>query len=383
MNKLKNFYKKIKLPLYISLTIISIIFFALFQGNFVSWFILYSVLPIVLIAISLLLYPVSKIKVDRILNYERLGNRNIDVDVVFEIPFPIVGGWLSVKDDSPISKQERIFLTPFNKKYVINYIISDASRGEHIFNNIIFNIGDYFGFYNKEVIIGKIDRVVIFPRYVEYKFPQIITSIENGFRQNSTKQKNYDNVIGTRQYQKGDKFTWIDWKASARKQELISKEFSDNRKDEIVIILDGKEHEHFEAKMTLAMTLVMSLTKNRQDASILISGEQIKEFRINKDISKNEGIFLELTRLVGVSHSKTTRLLRNTEISFNIVLVINVAKTEILIELEKYKFRNNSVLVYYVNSGTVPEELLKTKAKIIQVQPVDRDSIKFEGEFYG
>ncbi|MDF2947519.1 MAG: hypothetical protein K0S51_2198 [Bacillales bacterium] len=383
MNKLKNFYKKIKLPLYISLTIITIILFALFQGNFVSWFVLYAVLPIVLIAISLLIYPVSKIIVDRIVNYERLGNRNIEVDVVFEIPFPIVGGWLSVKDDSPISKQERIFLTLFNKKYVINYIISNASRGEHVFNNITFNIGDYFGFYNKEVIIEKIDRVVIFPRYVEYKFPQIITSNENGFRQNSTRQKDYDNVIGTRQYQKGDKFTWIDWKASARKQELISKEFSDNRKDEIVIILDGKEHEYFEAKMTLAMTLVMSLTKNKQDASILISGEQINEFRINKDISKNEEIFLELTRLVGVSNSKTTRLLRNTEISFNIVLVINEAKTEILIELEKYKFRNNSVLVYYVNSGAVPEELLKTKAKIIQVQPVDRDSIKFGGEFYG
>ncbi|MDF2607303.1 MAG: hypothetical protein K0S34_1498 [Bacillales bacterium] len=383
MQNLKSFYNKIKFQFYISLTILSIILFALFQGNFVSWFIVYSVLPIVLIAISLSIYPVSKIKVDRIINYERIGNRNIEVEIVFEIPFPIIGGWLSVKDDTPICNQERIFLTPFNKKYVINYIISDAKRGEHIFNNITFNIGDYFGFYNKEVIIQKIDRVVIFPRYVEYKFPQIITSNENGFKQNSTRQKDYDNVIGTRQYQKGDKFTWIDWKASARKQELISKEFSDNKKDEIVIILDGNEHEHFEAKMTLAMTLVMSLTKNKQDASILISGEQIKEFRINKEISKNEEIFLGFTRLVGVSNSRTARLLKNTEISSSIVLVINEAKTEILMELEKYKFRNNSVLVYYINLGTVPEELVKTKAKIIQVQPVGHDSIKFGGEFYG
>ena len=50
-------------------------------------------------------------------------------------------------------------------------------------------------------------------------------------------------ATGVRDYQAGDRVTWIHWKSFARTQNLMTKEFEDRQSEDILVLLDGRESE--------------------------------------------------------------------------------------------------------------------------------------------
>ena len=53
-------------------------------------------------------------------------------------------------------------------------------------------------------------------------------------------------ATGVRDYQSGDRVSWIHWKSFARTQTLMTKEFEDRRSQDLLVILDGRPSETFE-----------------------------------------------------------------------------------------------------------------------------------------
>ena len=53
-------------------------------------------------------------------------------------------------------------------------------------------------------------------------------------------------ATGVRNYQAGDRVTWIHWKSFARTQTLMTKEFEDRRSQELFLVMDGRNSEVFE-----------------------------------------------------------------------------------------------------------------------------------------
>ena len=51
-------------------------------------------------------------------------------------------------------------------------------------------------------------------------------------------QRDTSLVAGVRQYQPGDRFSWIDWKATARTNEMMAKEFEIRQSSDLLIVLD-------------------------------------------------------------------------------------------------------------------------------------------------
>src|SRR5690606_24486323 len=87
-------------------------------------------------------------------------------------------------------------------------------------------------------------------------------------------QKDTSLVAGVRQYQPGDRFSWIDWKATARTNQMMAKEFEIRQTHDLIIVLDQSHSEHFEE----AVKFSASLTK-----AILQYGGQVGFFSAGKE----------------------------------------------------------------------------------------------------
>ena len=56
-------------------------------------------------------------------------------------------------------------------------------------------------------------------------------------------------ATGVRDYQSGDRVSWIHWKSFARTQTLMTKEFEDRRSQELILVLDERPSEVFEEQV--------------------------------------------------------------------------------------------------------------------------------------
>ncbi|MBR8646101.1 DUF58 domain-containing protein [[Brevibacterium] frigoritolerans] len=62
-------------------------------------------------------------------------------------------------------------------------------------------------------------------------------------------------VSGVREYQPGDQLSWINWKATARTSEIMTKEFEVQKNRDVFIMLDEKPSDLFEESIEMAASL--------------------------------------------------------------------------------------------------------------------------------
>ncbi|MFK4998500.1 DUF58 domain-containing protein [Bacillus sp. N9] len=103
--------------------------------------------------------------------------------------------------------------------------------------------------------------------------------MESGFEQGGTAsatqfQKDTTLVAGVRQYQPGDRFAWIDWKASARTNNMMSKEFELRRSNDLLFILDRTPTHSFEEIVTFAASSVTAILYSGGQVGLLSVGAE-------------------------------------------------------------------------------------------------------------
>ena len=58
-------------------------------------------------------------------------------------------------------------------------------------------------------------------------------------------------------------YSWINWKASARRNEMITKEFEQRQSDEVFIIMDGEKNHHFEIIVSFTASLGRAILRKK------------------------------------------------------------------------------------------------------------------------
>lgn len=105
----------------------------------------------------------------------------------------------------------------------------------------------------------------MYPQIHEIDIPFLLAGIEEGKNEVSTGNQSTTLVTGIREYQPGDRLGSIDWKATARKATLISKEFGHYHERSIIIIADVMGPLYFEERMSfLASMLIHEETKRKK-----------------------------------------------------------------------------------------------------------------------
>lgn len=380
-----RFIGKLSFVVFLLLLLFS---FAMFQGGFVSWFLFFGFLPIFLYLLGLLFYPIKKWHVTRSLSHHvtRAGGRiAVTVKIKRSIPYPlyyciceeIFPDTLQKVDnqnekyrhmDKPNKLQvsrkiKKIVFPGFSREIELPYYIEQVPRGEHQLQALRIRTGDMFGFVKKEHIFYLSDQVIAFPNERPIHITDSITSYEQGsISSYAMNLKNSNVATGIREYMPGDKFSWIDWKQTAKKNTIITKEFEQEKSTDTMVILDncyyqGINELAFEAGIELTMSLVESIRKQASQVGFLSIGENVVYFPMHHDPAKKDLIRQHLTRLQPGGTRPFSVVLREETMKIssgaNMILVTTHMDDTFRESIEKIKQRSKRVIILFIQSSAL------------------------------
>ncbi|MGG0655932.1 DUF58 domain-containing protein [Rummeliibacillus pycnus] len=317
--------------------------FALMQGGFVSWFIFFMFLPFALYSIMLFFVPLKQFSVERTMltGYLEHGDSlRMKMDLTRKSRFPLLYMVIQESMPSEIFNEEaadqtrHFFMMGMNKQLSWNYEIPNMPRGHHQLEGIELTITDFFGWVKKTTLLPAKRSVVVYPKVTHLIYtPLRLTKSSGAGTARNTAVRDTTMVSGIREYQPGDRMSWIHWKTFAKTQNLQTKEFEDQQSQEICLVLDGAPSALFEEQVELCASILSAVVSQHLSMSFLFAGEKQSYF---DQIQTEEQLQRAMYQLAGIQSQP--------------------------IEKIEYKYGQNNVLlnatmIYFVTSSLTSEWL--------------------------
>ncbi|MGP7819591.1 DUF58 domain-containing protein [Niallia sp. 01092] len=318
---MKVFFKKL-IPVWkliLLFVLIGITFsYAMFQGGFVSWFLFYSFLPFAIYGLLLAIYSVKEWEVvRRIEKHEYNAKETLKVEIELNRKSYLPIFYLLVEDSLSQSLTEertgkKLLLPAFKRQINYEYEIKELPRGEHIFYHTKVKIGDPLGLMEKEAAVPNVEKIIVYPTYEE----MIYKPFENQFDQGMTAskervQRDTTMAVGIREYQPGDRFSWINWKASAKRNSMMTKEFEQRQSHDIMVVMDCEENSRFEILVSFTATLIRAILKKGAQVGLLSFEEEKMTFPIRGGDSQQQLLFYHLAKATKGSKISLAQLIEN------------------------------------------------------------------------
>ncbi|CAM3257795.1 DUF58 domain-containing protein [Filibacter tadaridae] len=290
---------------------VSAVVFAMFQGGKVSWTIFYVLFPFICYSILLFFYPLVDIKAERTIrtpNVQNGGKLAVSITVYRRIRFPLLYTVVTEQwEEKEIpklagEKLKRFFLWGFRKEVKWEYEIERMPRGEHVLQGVEVEVSDFFGWIKKKKFIPAKHTILVYPKTVSINYVPIDTQYDRGSMASPLNiVKDTTMATGVRNYQPGDRVTWIHWKSFARTQSLMTKEFEDKRSQELFLILDSRPAETFEGQVELAASILKESTSQQAGLTFMSTGAESSIFPF---IQSEEQFHRALVHLAKIKPSK-------------------------------------------------------------------------------
>lgn len=293
--------------------------YAMFQGGFVSWFLFYSFLPFAIYCVALFLYALNDLKVTRVLpktDYKAGEPLKVKVNVKRSNSFPLF--YLLIEDHlegrlyyAHQPKHAKALLFPgFKKEFSYEYTINRLPRGEHFFHSFTLKLGDPLGLLEKEKTFAADGKVIVYPAYSEL----IYRPFENQYNQGLTAsreqmQRDTSVAVSIRDYQPGDRFSWINWKASAKRNEIMTKEFEQRQSNDVFVVMDCVPNKHFEPMVSFTASLLRAVLKKGAQAGLLTISKERASFPIRGGEEHLQQLFYHLAKIKAKSFSSIEKVL--------------------------------------------------------------------------
>ncbi len=255
------------------------------QGGFVSWFLFYAFLTVVLYEIAVFLFGLYRVNVTREFSRTRLNaGEELEVRIRVRRPGRFPFAWLWVDDHVPETVKAlpraggKLLVPWFNSEIVYTYTCGPLPRGRHRWQRVTAQAGDVYGLVRREKKLDVTGDVLVYPTVRDITAWHTLNEQHTGtdFSQNRITEE-ATSVIGVRDYVHGDRLSRIHWKASAKGNGLKTKEFEFETSHHLMFFLDrctahygAEQHPQFER----AVSLVASLSRyalNRTYATGLVS----------------------------------------------------------------------------------------------------------------
>ena len=218
---------------------------------------------------------------------------------------------------------ENFISTRIGPKEIVkfSYVLEPRVRGEYALGPLSVIVKDRLGFNSLERIVpDSVTDILIYPPYEDIKRIEILgskRSLQLNYGLQRSKQKGLGSEFyGMRKYVFGDQFRLIDWKASARTQTLIVKEFESERDVTVMILVDSSETMAGGAientKFEYAIRACMLLTKvalTRRDSVGVFTFSDKKNFNFLKPNSGEEHFYQVLDFVARVKPEGKCRII--------------------------------------------------------------------------
>ncbi|OLQ46270.1 DUF58 domain-containing protein [Bacillus licheniformis] len=278
--------------------------YAMFQGGFVSWFLFYSFLPFALYAFLFAFYPLKNLTAERRLSQGQYkAGDQLEAFVVLKRkwPFPIM--FMIVEDCLPDSlgknrgsaEAKQLLFPWFKKEIKMAYTIDSVPRGDHRLAKIRVRTGDPLGLLERECEIQLEASFLVLPSYQEIAYRASGGSYdEHAGRVSELRRKDSTLASGIREYQPGDRFAWVDWKTSARRSQLMTKEFEQTKGDDLLVFMDQSPSDAFEEIVTFTASIIRSAMRSGTNAGLVSLGKERNVFPVRQGEEQLRKLFYYL-----------------------------------------------------------------------------------------
>jgi len=152
---------------------------------------------------------------------------------------------LSIIDELPVQFQERDWLRKIkietDKKETIEYSLRPVERGEYGFGDINIYAYSPLRLVKRRYNIKAEQTIKVYPSYVQVRRYQLL-AVSNRLQETGTKRirrlgqsMEFEQI---KEYVRGDDYRTINWKATARKSDLMVNNFTDERSQQIYCIIN-------------------------------------------------------------------------------------------------------------------------------------------------
>ncbi|MDC3417472.1 DUF58 domain-containing protein [Aquibacillus salsiterrae] len=357
--------------------------YAMFQGGFVSWFLFYSFLPLITYMAVLLCYPISNWQVTRKMGKKMIyaGDEiQVEIEIKRKVGFPIY--FLVIEEFFPSSlhhkdslrnkykymdeqealienrSMKRVVFPWFKRRIRINYLLKHIPRGEHHVKAIRLKTGDFFGFVKKDYVYPVDSYLLAYPSTRKLSIKEKVNSFDEGgspsYRVN---MKNTNVVSGVREYMPGDRFSWVDWKTTARKNTVMTKEFEQEKSSNVLLVLDAVDYPglnriSFEGSIELTASVIEAFRRRTAQLSFLALGEDVLYFPMNQDKGQQSLINNFLARLQptgDVAFAKQlTGQMKKIPGGLMVMIVLTAIDVEKKRAIDQLKQKSKRIIVFLV-----------------------------------
>lgn len=286
----------------------------MFQGGFVSWFLFYSFLPFGFYCLALSFYSLKDMTVIREISksdYSAGEPLKVKITLRRGSSFPLF--YLMAADQlrekfSPL--KNALLIAGMKKELSYEYIIDELPRGEHLFQSIKVRIGDPLGLIEKEKVFTVENKIIVYPAYSELLYRPFENHYDQGMTASRERvQRDTSMAIGVRDYQPGDRFSWINWKASAKRNEIMTKEFEQRQSHEVFVVMDCVPDPRFEAIVSFTASLLRAVLKKGAQTGLLTISQESFSFPLRGGEQHLQQLFYHLAKIEAKSVSPLEKVL--------------------------------------------------------------------------
>jgi uncharacterized protein (DUF58 family) len=363
MKKRWILFKKVWKFILLLILILLTFSYAMFEGGFVSWFLFYSFLPFAIYCMALSFYSLNELEITRILpksDFHAGETLTVTVKVKRANAFPLF--FLLIEDNvsEPLkSAQQRVtkslILPGVKKEFSYEYIIHELPRGEHFFRSFTLKIGDPLGLFEKEKTFDQEGKIIVYPAYSELFYQPFENQYDQGLTASRERvQRDTSMAVGVRDYQPGDRFSWINWKASAKRNEIMTKEFEQRQSHDVFVLMDSVPDQCFEAVVSFTASLVRAVLKKGAQTGLITHSKDRAYFPINGGEAHLRQLFYHLAKIEATSLKpfdkviETEGLFIQQSVSF---LLVTAQLTKPLLEKASFLGQRKGSIVLFLIKG--------------------------------
>jgi uncharacterized protein (DUF58 family) len=178
---------------------------------------------------------------------------------------------------------------PANGTCLWRYTVRPLRRGRYVLPDLVARVGRPRGLVEREIRLPAGREVPVYPRFAVSSDYRLLARIsrqdESARRPRRTRGQGTD-YESLRQYQRGEDLRTVDWKVSARRGYLVSRNLQTERGQQVSILIDGGrlmaekigDHARFEHALHAAVMLSYVAWKRGDTLALATFSDQVDAF---------------------------------------------------------------------------------------------------------
>lgn len=344
MNPIRNLYIHERFYRYISIIVITFIASFWFSALYIlAWF-LVTILGVLFLSDVYILFNEKKGIFARRILTEKLSNSDknpIPITVKNNYKFKIE---VTLIDELPVQFQKRdfehtSFINPF-EVWEFEYSVRPVERGEYHFGKLNVYVSSFIRIVSRRYKFQENEIVAVYPSYIQMKKYEFLAMSNRLTEFGLKKIRRIGHTLEFEQiknYISGDDMRTINWKATAKRSQLMVNQYQDEKSQPIYSIID------------LGRAMKMPFSELKLIDYAINSTLAFSNIALQKNDKAGLLTFAKKVDTIVAASNKKTHLSTINESLYNITTQFTDSDFGYLYALIKRKITQRSLLILYTN----------------------------------